>query len=112
MGTGDLGLGLTVGQVVWQSPYLQSCLVWQAREAWTSARLPGHRPGLTLTLNPAELSKAEAQQQESDEVDEPGTPDSEVGPTHTLGGVHCPRAATAWGEGPHPDHTPTPLRWP
>ncbi|KAK2489848.1 hypothetical protein MC885_012240 [Smutsia gigantea] len=39
---------------------------------------PGHRPGLTLTLNPAEHSKADAQQQESEEVEEPGTLDSEA----------------------------------
>ncbi|KAB0352332.1 hypothetical protein FD754_017189 [Muntiacus muntjak] len=38
---------------------------------------PGHHPGLTHTLRPAELSKAQGQQ--SDELDEPDTSDSEMG---------------------------------
>ncbi|XP_014388337.1 PREDICTED: RBBP8 N-terminal-like protein isoform X1 [Myotis brandtii] len=52
-------------------------LVWQARTRPASTRLPGHQPGLTHALHPAELSKAQAQRPLSDKLDEPDASDSE-----------------------------------
>ncbi|XP_059561094.1 RBBP8 N-terminal-like protein isoform X4 [Myotis daubentonii] len=52
-------------------------LVWQARTSPASTRPPGHQPGLTHALHPAELSKAQAQRPLSDKLDEPDASDSE-----------------------------------
>lgn len=92
--------------------FLQLSLpVWSARKVYASARLQGPQPGLTHTLRPAELSKAQVQGLESDELDESDPSDNEVGPQpHTLVGPlsqDCPRL----GGRSSPDHTPTPLRW-
>lgn len=62
------------------STELPLILVWQARMSPASTRLPGHQPGLTHPLRPAELSKARAQRLLSDKLNEPDTSDSEVGP--------------------------------
>lgn len=75
---------------------------------------PGHLPGLTPTLRPAELSKPEAQPQvpdeldEPDKLDEPHAPDAsddEVGPGLPWAPPSA-RAAPGVGENPGPDHTP------
>lgn len=84
---GTLGLGSALGHVTWplcasvssSAALLPLILAWQAREAYVSTRPPGHQPGLTHTLCPAELSKPEVQQPVSDEPDEPDASESEVG---------------------------------
>lgn len=99
-----LGLGLSLGRLLHpsgpQSPLRQSrChssqAGRQAGEACASPRLSGHQPGLTHALCPAELSRAEVQRMERDQLDEPNTSDSEVGTQpHTGAGLWqqgCPR---------------------
>ncbi|XP_036179443.1 RBBP8 N-terminal-like protein isoform X3 [Myotis myotis] len=70
-------------------------LVWQARTSPASTRLPGHQPGLTHALHPAELSKAQAQRPLSDKLDEPDASDSEVGLSPEAGAT-----SSTPGEGP------------
>lgn len=61
------------------------------------------------TLRPAELSKAQGQQPESDELDEPDTSDSEVSTAVHWRGVVAPWLPQAWGI--LTMTTPPPLRW-
>ncbi|XP_057168700.1 RBBP8 N-terminal-like protein [Ursus arctos] len=66
--------------------FLQLSLpVWSARKVYASARLQGPQPGLTHTLRPAELSKAQVQGLESDELDESDPSDNEVGLSSEVG---------------------------
>lgn len=106
MGTAQLAGSLQRGREMLEGHPVPLCLsflqlslpVWSARKVYASARLQGPQPGLTHTLRPAELSKAQVQGLESDELDESDPSDNEVGsPAAHSGGATEPGLPQAWG---------------